>query len=373
MPFVASHNVNKKLYEYIVGAPNKSIMTTRWSYLQPLAAKYGDDKLKVAFQDNITGAWSKWSPFPGIPGMLLNKSSLMPAIDVHRSVFENEIVIESDYPTYEENCEASRIIGTILERKGFVPHYYFSGNKSIHIHVFIDWKAILGTQAMMRESIKPHFKRDFIRWLRALMIRCWDTGVRNFDEDLIRATHLIRCELSKNKRGFKTFLGYTYKDLAPVPIICNEDNGIYPRLAEMRLSSPNQAYQLVEEFLTYDSALERKKRSKRKIRALSRFIKKKPEELRGCIKIIMSDEFKKAGDGTQRGMFILANELKRVFGKEQAEIILHDWNQRMGNPVSESDMRYRIKMKNYTLTCDYIHSFLKGVGIDASEKCKDKL
>jgi predicted DNA-binding transcriptional regulator len=217
---------------------------------------------------------------------------------------------------------------------------------------------------------KERFKRAFMPWLRGLMIRCWDTGVRQFDEDLIKAKHLIRCELSKNNLGYKTFIGYTYKDISPVPPICNEDNGIYPTLVKMAITKLRRPDSLIEEFIVYHDIQLRKDRSKRKIRALSKFIKRKPETLRDCIKVILSDEFKKAGDGTSRGMFILVNDLKRVLGLEQAEIIIHDWNARMGNPIRDNDIRYRLRLKNYTLTCDYIHSFLKGIGIDVSGKCK---
>ncbi|KKN04168.1 hypothetical protein LCGC14_1100060, partial [marine sediment metagenome] len=37
-------------------------------------------------------------------------------------------------------------------------------------------------------------QKEFIEWLRTKMISCWDLNLRKFDTDLIRATHLIRCE-----------------------------------------------------------------------------------------------------------------------------------------------------------------------------------
>ncbi len=100
---------------------------------------------------------------------------------------------------------------------------------------------------------------------------------------------------------------------------------------------------------------------------------KKQESLRDCVKIIMSDEFKLAGDGTSRGMFILVNELKRIFGNETALTIINDWNAKMGNPISQNDIMYRMKLKNYSLNCDYIHNFLEGIGIDMDKKCKGKV
>lgn len=383
MSFVANYKKHKETWEYICNEHNgTSLLVARWQYLLDLSFKYGRDKLKVAFQDPDTGKWTKWKAFPGTTDMLFHPGRnycLLPAIDVHRSVFDNEIVVESDYSTYEENYEASRLIGEIIERKGFKPLYYFSGNKSIHIHVFIDWRFLESLDVGQKKDIKKAYggsvdrlKRDFIKWLRAKMITCWDTEAREFDKNLIRASHLIRCELSKNKKGYKTFLGYTYKDLSFVPIICNEANQIYPKLGKIVMGSPVSMEWLIDEFLVQRSARESLRKSVGSTKKLSTFLENK--ELRDCVKIIMSDEFKATGDGKKRGMFILINELKRVFGKAVARTMVYDWNNKMGEPIQFSDIELRLERnEDYTLPCNYIHEFLESVGIEASKKCKCKL
>lgn len=399
MPFVAEENKNWELWDYILGneyikselydgiyhngAYGLSIATSRYYYLQELERM--NNGLKISCRDPDTNFWTKWVPFPGLLSQHgYNNSGITAAVDVHRNVLTNEIVIESDYKTYEENYDASKIIGAILEHKGFIPHYYYSGNKSIHIHVFLDWNVLDAVfwddfnncareMSTLIEMDIGRFKTRFIEWLRKKMISCWDIKAREFDPDLIKATHLIRAELSKNKRGFKTFLGYTHKDLSFVPYICNEKNRIYPRLAEVRLSQPYCIKELIEEFNLDLENKSKIKKIQKKNWSLAKWIKPSENKLRECVKSILSDDFVKVNDGLSRGMFILTNELRRVFGDEVARTMINDWNNRMGGKIKQSEIDYRFKLKNYTLTCERIHNFLKEVGMDIGEKCKHKV
>jgi len=393
MAFVADYNKDFTMWDYIHGDASEgmSIMVSRWFYLLHFSNEQGDG-FKVAFRDPVTEAWTKWLPFPGVMGILMRcdkrdhrgfkvqTAGLEPAVDVHRSVLPYEIVIESDYPTYEENWKASRIIGAILEKKGFSPLYYYSGNKSIHIHVFFDWTCFRKVERLLADQVKQRYKgnrlrfrAEFMEWLRSKMISCWDTEARKFDPGLIKASHLIRCEMSKNKQGYKTFLGYHHKDMSPIPYICNESNRIYPRLGKLVFSSPSNPQELIEEFMVSLDMKVREMRNLRLNRTLGEWVDQGPEHLRPCVKAIMNDEFKAAGDGMARGMFILVNELKRIFGDKQAHIIVDDWNERMGSQILQKDIDYRFRSKNFTLTCDYVHSFLAELGIDVSEKCKGKV
>jgi len=387
MVFIAYPQRDHKTWEFIVGDfyKNMSIATDRYYYLYELNLK---DTIKISLRDPETEKWTKHVEFPGLlwesepDGYGGTKySRLTAAVDVHRSVLSNEIIIESDYPTYGENYEATKVVGKIIEEKGFTPLYYYSGNKSIHIHIFFDWNCLkeldLSIQDQLRiifQNSKLKFKKKFIEWLRAKMISCWDTNAKKFDTDLIRATHLIRCELSKNKKGYKTFLGYSHKDLSFVPYICNESNRIYPKLGEIRLSHPNNVSILVEEFIDDLQKKEKKQKIIRKNNSLNQWIQgNNKETLRECVRAILSEDFKKVGDGYQRAMFILLNELKKVYGEGESRVIINDWNSRMEFPIKGPEIEYRLKLKSYSLSCDYIHKFLKEIGIDVSRKCKGKL
>ena len=196
------------------------------------------------------------------------------------------------------------------------------------------------------------------------MISCWDTNIKKFDRDLIRGTHLIRCELSKNKVGYKTFLGYTHKDMSFVPYVCNEKNRIYPKLGKIKLSAPPKIQELIEEFIEDIKIKTKKDKAMRRNQTLNNWgVADSPGELRGCVKVILSQDFKKVNDGFKRGMFILLNELRSVLGDSQARIVINDWNARMDFPIKEEDIEYRMKRKIYTLSCNYIHNLLNEAGI----------
>ncbi len=378
MAFLANHLSSYDTWNYILGVDDNSIAIQRFYYLQDL--NY-DEPLKIAFKDpNDRDGWGKWLAFPGglvnyVSNFGKTTGGLTAAIDVHRSVLKNEIVVESDYPEYEDNWKATKIIGSILESKGFIPHYYYSGSKSIHIHIFLDWEMLKKIEPMIKEQLKVffkgsllRFKNKFIEWLREKMISCWDTGAREFDTNFVRATHLIRAELSKNKKGYKTFLGYSYKDLSFVPIICNEKNGFYPVLGKLKKSNPNKINEIMEEFLFSIIQKTNSKRAKRKNACLSKWLGKPVEGVRECVGALLSDDFKKFNDGYQRAMFIIINELRRVYGAEKAKKIIFDWNERMGFPVKEKEIEYRFTTKEYNLPCPYIHGFLSELGLE--HKCR---
>lgn len=402
MAFIAEANRENVIHDYILGDTHNteeelfpdlfgdgqykdSILVNRYYYLEDLENRF-NGKLKIALQDKSTGAWTKWKEFPAhVLEHHKNKwghitCSITTAIDVHRSMFSNEIVVESDYPTYEANYDAIRIIGAIIERKGFIPHYYYSGNKSIHLHIFLDWSCMKAVDLLLQDRLRIHFagsqkrfRSKFIAWLRERMVTCWDTLARKFDKDLISAKHLIRSELSRNKLGFKTFLGHSFKDMSFIPTIRNEINGLYPRLGAIRLSSPPKIGDILEEFYQELLMTKKKRLILRKNDSLQKWIPGGKVGIRGCVKAIMSPEFIRLGDGYHRGMFILVNELRKVLGDSAAKVTVLDWNQKLQKPLRKEDIEYRFRSKTYILTCKYIHSFLEDLNINISKKCNGKI
>lgn len=354
MPFIAYPNSpHHKLWEYILGNSEMSIAEQRYYYLMDMSSQRN---FKIALRDAENERWTKWNPFPG---GLMSSDHQGVGVDVHRSMLDNEIVIESDYPEYVDNFEAAKIVGRIIEGKGFTPHYYYSGNKSIHIHVFLDWEETLFVWEIINEKKVDNiaiFKKQFIEWLRAKMISCWDTNIRDFDKDLIRATHLIRCELSKNKKGFKTFLGYTHNDLSFIPYVCNEDNRIYPRLGKIKKSFPHSIPELIEEFIEFKS-------KKRPMNVPTFNPADCPTEIRKSVTRLLSDDFKKIGDGNKRAMFIIVSELRRVMGDTEAKAAVNDWNNRMGNPIRQGDIDYRFNKEPYVLSNKFIDTFVSEIGL----------
>jgi len=365
----------------------RSIAVDRYYFLMKLNSM---SSIKISLRDPASGAWTTWDQFPGKLFTLGAKNSytkkreggsLAAAVDVHRSVLENEVVIESDYPEYGDNYEAMKLIGKILEAKGFVPHYYYSGSKSIHCHVFLDFKMFLtldkSTQTEIIASFKGRslFVKKFMTWLRDRLITAWGLNLREFDPAFINSSHLVRSELSRNKKGYKTFLGHTHADLSFVPCICNEENRIYPELGELHLSRPHDFAGMVEEFLQAVATKKKLLKARRKEVNLNKWLNPdQREDVRECVKYILSEDFVKNGDGHRRALFVLCNELRRVYGDDLAYTMINDWNLRCGAPLEENTIKWQMEAKEYTLTCDFVHAFLLSVGCsDIEQKCGRKI
>lgn len=369
--FAAGYDSDFKSWDYILGDPiikERSIALDRYKILQELN-DMSHDTMVMAIRDPEKEGFTKWVSFNDFK---LNQVWF--AYEVHRSLIENEIVIESDYPTYEENYDSINFIGTLLEGKGFIPHYYYGGGKSIHCHVFLDFTQFLELPQPLQDKILAVFKRrhlfvpKFMEFVRTKMISCWGMNNKKFDKDLIKERHLIRSEMSRNKKGYKTFLGYHRVDVPPIPIICNEDNRIYPELGVIRLSRTNAFQDLVVEFFQEYEHKKKKAALKAKERSLQHYDEDQ-QELLGCVKFLLSDAFSAFRDGRSRAMFILCNELKKHYGIEQAKMILMDWNARIGDHITEQEIDYRLRSsKSYTITCDYMDKFLQDFGITFNHK-----
>lgn len=70
----------------------------------------------------------------------------------YRTILSNEIILESD-KTKEENQKLMNQITKKLKQKNISYKTYFSGNKSIHCHIFFD-KTLSNIQKEQREEAK---------------------------------------------------------------------------------------------------------------------------------------------------------------------------------------------------------------------------
>jgi hypothetical protein len=157
-----------------------------------------------------------------------------------------------------------------------------------------------------------------------------------------------------------------------IPYVCNEINRIYPSIGDIRLSKPHNMHDLVEEFIRDVESSTKIKRLKHKNMGLHEWLN--PGELRGCIKYILGDDFKKFSDGYRRAAFILSNEIKKTLGAEQAVILVNEWNAKLGFPLTDKELMVILNNKVYSLSCDYVHKFLKSLGCnDIDEKCDGKI
>jgi len=376
MSFFATKEKEYRLWDFLHGRTleDDQIGLKRYHRLFELNM-LSENGLELSCHDPETNKFTPWKGFY----LNMNMTEFITAVDIHRNLLHNEVLIESDYPEYEENAKAIKVIGAILEEKGFIPHYYYSGGKSIHTHLWLDWEVFLTIPQHLQDDIfhlfssKNVFRKKFIEWLREKCVNCWDLKIYKFDKQLVKSRHLIRSELSRNKRGFKTFLGYKQEAISNIPMIFNEDNKFQPILGEMRLSRPPNFTIIVEEFLR--SAFNTSKKTQRQKNAhLGAWLNQgeKTATLRPCVQFILSDEFKQAGDGHQRAAFILVNELSKLNDENTTLSMLGEWNAKLSTPLLQEKLTHRISNNNtsYTLSCSYIHEFLQDIGLYDESKIK---
>lgn len=380
MAYYAGVSRDYKNWNYILGNNNMSVALSRFNQLTELN-DISQNTLKIALKDPVSSKYTTWRSFWGF-----KHEQLLSAFDIHRSILYNEIIIESDYvcdnckinktscdDCYYLNYKATKVIGSILENKGIIPHYYYSGSKSIHIHLYFDFKKLLGLPMELQEEIlnkytsKGRFLYSFMNWFRKLVISGWDTECYGFDKALIKSSHLIRSEMSRNKRGYKTFLGYSHRDLSFIPYICNESNSIYPQIGEIKFSVPNNLVELLTEFLFARKVSLKLHSARNKELSLKQWLipPQEKQALRSCVQCLLNDSFKDVGDGFKRAMFILINELKETMDNDKVLETIRDWNLRMGTPISDPELRYRVNSTTkYTLSTKYIHEFMDSVGFN---------
>ena len=366
--------IDRQDWEYINRDNDNSIVANRFRNFMDLGFLEGK-KLTLSFKGKEKGSFTKWKSYHET-----DDEQIKLAWDIHRSVCQCEIVAESDYPSYEENVAAARILGSILEKKGFTPLYWFSGNRSVHIHVFFDFKCLAQADSKLQEKVvslltKGFFMSKFMKFLRRKIITCWDTKVRKFDEAFINAKHLIRAELSRNGLGFKTFLGNSYTQLPEVVPVHNEVNGILPRNQTLIYSSPGKEVvnELLGEFVREEEAKAEKRGKIQRNASLQSWFNPNFDNVKGlkpCIKRIL--EANTMLDGTQRSAFWLCNELKKEMSSAEVvqEVVM--WCNRVGADIDVKEIEYRVNKENiYKLGCNNIKSVLEdsGLGLDICQGC----
>jgi hypothetical protein len=335
-----------------------------------------DKDFKITFRDTVSNAWTKHQHPSKFKSELISFG-----YDMHRSMLYNELIIEADYETYQENLRAAQYIGTQLENLGFKPAYYFSGSKSIHIHVFIDFTGLFILPQRLQEEIlckfesKQVFIREFMLWLRTEFITCDGLETYAFDKAFLSPSHMVRAELSLNKKGFKTYIGKFCQDLPSSPIYCTIENMEYPERAEYIESFYKYPEVHIQDFLNYYNKIliERNNRSKKYAG-----LENKPKKVRASVKLLLAEvNIPKIIDGRKRIMFVLCNELKQVYTLAEAEQMMLKWNSLLPEPLEEKDIRFRINStQKYKVSNKFVEDLVFSLGFtkeDIDEHRKPKV
>ena len=135
--------------------------------------------------------------------MLKPMSSWVPLYDViekypekpihSRSILRNELVLEIDNDSWTVVRDGTMKIIELLEKWNGKDTYYlsFSGNRSIHVHVFIDWSSVT-IEPETADVLKG--QDDVIATMKHYWARQFELGTGAVLDMQLTGKHLIRIE-----------------------------------------------------------------------------------------------------------------------------------------------------------------------------------
>lgn len=134
----------------------------------------------------------------------------------HRIVFPNEIVFEYDYPEYAYNATITRKMISIFDKAEIPYTLGYTGGKSIHCHVFIDFGEVTISETtkdrLTKIGFKPHWARNWIanHYLMPLLQQLGELplGTAKLDESMLYANKLCRefGGLHEKSGNYKTWI-----------------------------------------------------------------------------------------------------------------------------------------------------------------------
>lgn len=244
----------------------------------------------------------------------------------HRSLLDNEIVIEYDLEDKELNKKYVDIIRERLTKDGIIYSLWHSGNKSIHLHVLVDTK-----EAKNLSLLKNAF------------IRVYSEGLPLPDMRLI-GKHLIRAEYGINEKT----------GVRKVRL-----RGSTRSLKDFSLSTiPDKVWDKYKELMV--RVVKWKETNNLKDLANS-----------DAVKLILDTvRFKEFRDGRERALFMLIHLLKGNYRSDKKGFVkyLQEWYRYSGGyKLSDSAIENKVSYhwnRDYNIGKNYILTFLDELGVD---------
>lgn len=240
----------------------------------------------------------------------------------HRSMLDCEVVIEYDFDNPDRNKELAKEVTKRLTKMGLSWAKFTSGNKSTHVHLFININNIRNI---------PLLKKSLIRHV------CRDLPIP--DLQLTVTNHLIRAEYGVHEKTgkYKVLLSKSsdYPKVNAVPLeVWNE----YEHRMSINVSS-----QLTRDLKGFD-------------------------ELPGIKLLLQTEEFKKARDGRTRSLFLLIHALRDKYSEVELINYLQMWyrytdGKKMTPQQIEKQVKYYLKKRysdNFYKT--YLEDLLTEIG-----------
>jgi len=234
----------------------------------------------------------------------------------HRSILNNEIVIEFDNDDKEVNKKATLEVLKRLREDGIAYSYWDSGNKSFHVHCLVD---------IPPDANRKYFKKAFLQaYTEGLEVKP-DYAVCN-NGHLIRAENGVHEKTGRHKTLIRNTEGYPVISCASRRVIER-----YNLLCAVAKSYKPQAAGSVRD---------------------------SPQ-----IRWLLDNGVR---DGRTRALFILAQALRGSKPENDIVLELQHWYAKTGGSMSRAKVAYEVRRHlktEYSLSERYVNEFLEEIGV----------
>lgn len=246
----------------------------------------------------------------------------------HRSILRNEVVIEYDEDDEHDNSTLSQWVCDKLDEEKISYARWKSGNKSQHIHLFIDYKNCSNLSLLKNSFLRIY--GTFYRTAEGALCKTKPEGDSRkilpdirlcSDNHLIRAEYGIHEKTQKNKSLIKKSVDF-------------------PRINDVKINVWER-YVIVQR--------------QQLIRKMNITADEHNKELEDKIRFLLnSTEFRKYEDGRERALFILIHYLKPKYLNRKEDLIRYmlEWYRYSGGyKLTEHHIRAKV---NYHWNRDYV-------------------
>ena len=242
----------------------------------------------------------------------------------HRNILTNEVIIEFDEEDPIKNKDMADKVCKRLDSDEIEYSKWFSGNKSVHIHIMFNTGNASNIQ-MLKRAIMEYYTKN---------IGVPDMKLAS-DNHLIRAEHGVHEKTGKVKKLLKKTNNY------PSINIIKQDiwNNYSSDMGEMI-----------------------KRQLNTKIKSMT--------DHPGIRWILAAEKFREVNDGRERALFMLIHVLKRDYKDRKDELtkFLQDWYRYSGgNKLTSLQIKHKVDYqweKDYKFGNNYINNLLKDLGKD---------
>lgn len=240
----------------------------------------------------------------------------------HRVILKEEIVIEFDGKDTEKNKTDALAVVKRLRADNIKCSVWSSGNRSVHVHFFIETNTA-GNISLLKNTVMKYYTKD----------------IAEPDYRLASDNHLIRAEFGVHEKTQRK------------KTLISEDKG-YPIKCVLK-----------DEIWSQYVSLATKKVSHQMYRDLNNIT-----QLKGFQYIINTVEFRASDDGRERALFMIIHVLKGKYKDNKEEFIRYvsDWYRYSGGTqLSQRDIINKVNYhwkKEYTIGRRYLNELLQSIG-----------